>query len=174
MVGSTTWVLLEIYLAFQQWKDFENPLRIDKVIAMSSVCIFLAHPVYDNLLFACDCVYCRSQDSVQLPNVVGVPLKWRCVSAALLLTLALYIHVQQLEFTARLDFIWKSQVCLRRLNRPITRLAWLASVYFLEYSMHCSGIQNSPIFRALHVVVINVVIVITTTGQVVDRRQSGH
>ena len=36
MVGSTTWVLLEIYLAFQQWKNFENPLRIDKVIAMSS------------------------------------------------------------------------------------------------------------------------------------------
>ena len=38
-------VLLEIYLALQQWKNFENPLRIDKVIAMSSVCIFLAHPV---------------------------------------------------------------------------------------------------------------------------------
>jgi len=35
MVGSTTWVLLEIYLAFQQWKNFENPLRIDKVIAMN-------------------------------------------------------------------------------------------------------------------------------------------
>jgi len=46
MVGSTTWVLLEIYLAFQQWKNFDNPLRIDKVIAMSSVCSFLAHPVY--------------------------------------------------------------------------------------------------------------------------------
>jgi len=46
MVGSTTWILLEIYLAFQQWKNFENPLRIDKVIAMSSVCSFLAHPVY--------------------------------------------------------------------------------------------------------------------------------
>jgi len=38
--------LLEIYLAFQQWKNFENPLRIDKVIAMSLVCsFFLAHPV---------------------------------------------------------------------------------------------------------------------------------
>jgi len=29
--------LLEIYFCFQQWKNFENPLRIDKVIAMSSV-----------------------------------------------------------------------------------------------------------------------------------------
>ena len=44
MVGSTTWVLLEIYLAFQQWKNFENPLRIDKVIAMSSVCSFFGPP----------------------------------------------------------------------------------------------------------------------------------
>ena len=32
------------------------------------------------------------------------------VWSVLLVTLALYIHVQQLEFTARLDFIWKSQV----------------------------------------------------------------
>jgi len=38
MVGSITWILLEIYLAFQQWKNSENPLRIDKVIA--SVLLF--------------------------------------------------------------------------------------------------------------------------------------
>ena len=37
MMGSITWLLLEIYLAFQQWKNFENPLTIDKVIAMSLV-----------------------------------------------------------------------------------------------------------------------------------------
>ena len=43
-VGSTTWVLLEIYLAFQQWKNFENSLRIDRVIAMSSVCSFFGPP----------------------------------------------------------------------------------------------------------------------------------
>ena len=39
-------VLLEIYLAFQQWKNFENPLRIDKVIAMSSVCSFFCPTLY--------------------------------------------------------------------------------------------------------------------------------
>ena len=33
MVGNLC-VLLKIYLALQQWKNFENPLRIDKVIAM--------------------------------------------------------------------------------------------------------------------------------------------
>jgi len=33
-------VLLEIYLAFQQWKNLENPLRIDKVIAVSLVYYF--------------------------------------------------------------------------------------------------------------------------------------
>ena len=34
-------VLSEIYLAFQQWNNFENPLRIDKVIAMSLVYYFI-------------------------------------------------------------------------------------------------------------------------------------
>jgi len=38
--------LLEIYLAFQQWKNFENPLRINKVIAMSLVYYFFGDPVY--------------------------------------------------------------------------------------------------------------------------------
>jgi len=37
MVRSIIWVLLEIYLAFQQWKNFKNTLRIDKVITMSLV-----------------------------------------------------------------------------------------------------------------------------------------
>jgi len=37
MVGSIMLVLLEINLSFQQWKNFENPLRIDKIIAKSLV-----------------------------------------------------------------------------------------------------------------------------------------
>jgi len=36
-VGSIIWILLEIYFSFQQWQNFENPLRIDKVITMSLV-----------------------------------------------------------------------------------------------------------------------------------------
>ena len=39
MVG-VLMVLLEIYFSFQQWKNFENPLTIDKVIAMSLVYYF--------------------------------------------------------------------------------------------------------------------------------------
>jgi len=35
MMGIIIWVLLEIYLAFNQWNNFENTLSIDKVIAMS-------------------------------------------------------------------------------------------------------------------------------------------
>jgi len=45
MVGSMIWVLLEIYFSFQQWKNFEIPLRIDKVIAMSLLYYFLGHSV---------------------------------------------------------------------------------------------------------------------------------
>ena len=41
MVGSIKTVLLEIYFSFQQWKKFENPLRIDKVIAVSLAYYFL-------------------------------------------------------------------------------------------------------------------------------------
>ena len=44
MVESIIWVLFLIYLAFQQRKKFENPLRIiDKVIAMSLVYYFLGY-----------------------------------------------------------------------------------------------------------------------------------
>ena len=40
MVGNVVWVLLEIFLAFQEWKNFENPLRIVEVITMSLVYYF--------------------------------------------------------------------------------------------------------------------------------------
>ena len=40
MMESIIWILLEIYLAFQQWKNFENPLQIAKVIAMSLMYYF--------------------------------------------------------------------------------------------------------------------------------------
>jgi len=46
MVESIIWVLLEIYLAFQQWKNFENPLSIDNVIATSLVYNFFGDSVY--------------------------------------------------------------------------------------------------------------------------------
>ena len=41
IIRSTVWILLEIYVSFQQWQNFENPLRIEKVIAMSLVYYFL-------------------------------------------------------------------------------------------------------------------------------------
>jgi len=47
MVGSIVGTVLEIYLSFQQWKNFENTLRIDKVIAMSMVYYFFGDTVYN-------------------------------------------------------------------------------------------------------------------------------
>jgi len=38
--GCIIWVLLEFQFSFQQQKNFENPLRIDKVIDMSLVYYF--------------------------------------------------------------------------------------------------------------------------------------
>jgi len=37
MMENIIWILLKIHFSFQKWKNFENPLRIDKVIAMSLV-----------------------------------------------------------------------------------------------------------------------------------------
>ena len=37
MMGNVIWILFEIYVSFQQKNNFENPLKIDKVIAMSLV-----------------------------------------------------------------------------------------------------------------------------------------
>jgi len=49
MVGSIAWILLEIYLSFQQWKNFENTLGIDKVIAMTLVYYFFWDTVYTSV-----------------------------------------------------------------------------------------------------------------------------
>jgi len=46
MMESVIWVLLEIYFSFQQWKNFENPLTIDKVITMSLMYYFFWNTVY--------------------------------------------------------------------------------------------------------------------------------
>ena len=58
MVVSIIWVLLEIYFSFQQWKNVENPLRIDKVIAMSLVYYFSGTQ--------CMCISIRMSNSISL------------------------------------------------------------------------------------------------------------
>jgi len=39
-------VLLEIYLAFQRWKNFENPLKLTKLSPWMWCTTFLGHSVY--------------------------------------------------------------------------------------------------------------------------------
>lgn len=39
-----------------------------------------------------------------------VGLKWMALFIVILFTIALFIHAQQVESTARLDFLWKLQV----------------------------------------------------------------
>ena len=51
-MGNIIWILLEIYCSLQQWKNFVNRSRIDKVIAMDRVAPFFWLTVY-----IC-CVYC--------------------------------------------------------------------------------------------------------------------
>jgi len=40
------WILFEIYFSLQQRQNFQNPLRIDKVIAVSLVYYFFGDTVY--------------------------------------------------------------------------------------------------------------------------------
>jgi len=54
MMRSIIWFLLEIYFSFQQWRNFENSLRNDKVIAMSLVYyLFLGHSVVTMTMDQC-------------------------------------------------------------------------------------------------------------------------
>jgi len=46
MAWSIMSIFFEIYFSCQQWKNFENPLRIDKVITMSLVYYFFGDTVY--------------------------------------------------------------------------------------------------------------------------------
>jgi len=57
MMGSIIWILLEIYFSFKQWKNFENPLRIDKVIAMSLL--------YYRTFWGTQCIYEHRQNQAK-------------------------------------------------------------------------------------------------------------
>jgi len=56
MVGSVMWILLEIYFSLQQRQNFQNPLRIDKVIAVSLVYYFFGDTVYIFCIFSDSCL----------------------------------------------------------------------------------------------------------------------
>ena len=45
VMGNIILILLDIICPLQQWKNFTNPSRIDKVIAMVSGTLFLTHGV---------------------------------------------------------------------------------------------------------------------------------
>ena len=45
VVGSLIKALLQIYCGIFQWKNFENRLRFDRIIAVILLCSFLAHLV---------------------------------------------------------------------------------------------------------------------------------
>jgi len=45
-VGNLIWILLEIHCSLQQWKNFANRSRIDKVIAMDRVAPFFTTFLY--------------------------------------------------------------------------------------------------------------------------------
>jgi len=45
LMGSIISISLEIYVSFQQWKNFENPWRTDTVIATSLMYYFCGETV---------------------------------------------------------------------------------------------------------------------------------
>ena len=47
--GLTIYLPVANFLCFTYAKNYENWLRVDKVIAMNTVCSFLAHPVYSEI-----------------------------------------------------------------------------------------------------------------------------
>ena len=69
VVGSIIWVLLEIYLAFQQWQNCKSPFRIDKVIAISLVYYFFGTQCTQTLILKVK-VICLSFSSWNLLNSV--------------------------------------------------------------------------------------------------------
>ena len=70
MVRSIIWLLLEIYLASQQWKKFENPLRINTVIAMSFMYYFFGTQCRMTAL-----PYAELSHSIQYQNVRRTELR---------------------------------------------------------------------------------------------------
>jgi len=63
-MGNLIWILLEIYCSLQQWKNFANRSRTDKVIAMVRVAPFFWLTVYKLLC----CCFCRFRVCILLWN----------------------------------------------------------------------------------------------------------
>ena len=80
MVGSIIWVLLQIDLAFYQWNNFENPLRIDKVIAMSLVYYFFWGQSVYNLAVVIHMTTCSAVCSIGCHKLsysqLDIIIKW--------------------------------------------------------------------------------------------------
>ncbi len=67
--------------------------------------------VSDKLQSVCVVVFPHSQETVTKVSLrVSIPV------ILIVFVLALYLHAQQVESTARLDFLWKLQVCSPSLN----------------------------------------------------------
>ncbi len=70
--------------------------------------------VSDKLQSVCVVVFPHSQETVTKVSLrVSIPV------ILTVFVLALYLHAQQVESTARLDFLWKLQVCSPSLNRSL-------------------------------------------------------
>jgi len=73
-VGNLIWILLEIYCSLQQWKNFANRSRINRVVAMVRVAPFLTHGV-DLAASVCWMTSLTSRDMTSLVSATGVQME---------------------------------------------------------------------------------------------------
>lgn len=59
----------------------------------------------------------------------NIPLKWETIVVLIVFTFILFIHAQQVESTARLDFLWKVQVNIE--------LGYKIGVWFVCNATYC-------------------------------------
>ncbi|MGH0174783.1 UNVERIFIED_CONTAM: hypothetical protein FKN15_006460 [Acipenser sinensis] len=85
-----------------------------------------------NILFVCAIYSC-----IKVGNT-KVALKFMTPVVLTVFVLALYLHAQQVESTARLDFLWKLQIISEEKYRQLEKIKTIGSTY-----MAASGLNDS-------------------------------
>ncbi|KAK3596837.1 hypothetical protein CHS0354_015696 [Potamilus streckersoni] len=84
-------------------------LKLVLLCCLATTYIVLVEVLYSNLFDNHD-ILIRINARLELSDPTSsIPLKWETVTILIVFTIILFIHAQQVESTARLDFLWKVQ-----------------------------------------------------------------
>ncbi|KAL3832406.1 hypothetical protein ACJMK2_024053, partial [Sinanodonta woodiana] len=113
-------------------------LKLILLCCLSTTYIVLVEILYSNLFDNHD-ILVRINARLDLSDPTSsIPLKWETVAVLIVFTIILFIHAQQVESTARLDFLWKVQELYYK-DCDMTCVMFASITNFSEFYIELEG-----------------------------------